>query len=88
MPYSTMGVEMSFSYYWIFASAVFFSGICLLIQKSLLWAILPTIIFYLLSMPIRKTLSNMFMGLDCEPTKKEGSGFKAFEEKVKKQTED
>jgi len=88
MPYSTMGVEMSFSYYWFLASAVFFSGICLYFQKSLLWAIAPTIIFYLLSFSLRTLLSNMYMGLDCKPTKKEGSGFKAFEEKIKKQTED
>ncbi len=88
MPYSTMGVEMSFSHYWFFASAVFFSGLCLLIQKSLLWAIIPTIIFYMLSFPLRTTLSNMFMGLDCKPTKKEGAGFKAFEEKIKNKTED
>ena len=80
-PYATMGAEMSFSHYWLLSSALLCFGICAFLKVSFLWGVIPTIVMYILSFPLRTVLSNKYMGVDYKAEKPK-KGFKEFQNKI------
>jgi hypothetical protein len=80
-PYIPMGVDMSFSQYWMLSSGLFCFGVCSFFTLSLFWAVIPTIGMYMLSFPLRTLLSNQYLGVDYKEEKPK-KGFKEFEQKI------
>jgi hypothetical protein len=77
----SMGAEMYFSQVWVIASLVSCVGLIRSFEFSW-WLILPGIIpLYLSSLPVRRAIKYIFLGLDYDPPKQQG--FKTFEKNIK-----
>ena len=78
--YITMGAEMYFSQLWTIASLLTVIGGIRLFALSW-WLFLPGfVVLYCLSLPLRRAISHIFLGLDYEAPKKQG--FKEFEKSI------
>lgn len=78
----TMGAEMYFSQIWTIASLLTVIGGIRLFALSWWLSIPGIVLLYCLSLPLRRAISNIFLGLDYQAPKKQG--FKEFEKSIKK----
>lgn len=82
-PYITMGAEMYFNQLWTLASLLSVTGSIRLFALSW-WLFIPGLIgLYCLSLPLRRVIESLFLGVDEAPPEKKG--FKEFEKSIKEE---